>query len=54
MLKMDFLTHEHDIFFHFWYLNVENDTKINQVLYYLIYSSRDPQYYLSKTKKCVG
>ena len=54
LLKNGFLTHEFDIFFHFWYLNVENDTKCNQVVYCFIYSLKDTQYFLSITKKLVG
>ena len=41
-------------FFHFWHLNAENGTKINQVIYCLIYCSINTQYYLSITKEWVG
>ena len=54
LFKMDFLTPEYDIIFRFWYLNVENETKSNQVIYYFIYSSRDIQYCFSITIKWVG
>ena len=46
LFKSRFLTH-------FWYLNVENDTKGNQVIYYFIYYSIVTQYCLSITKKWV-
>ena len=35
-------------FFHFWHLNIENGTKINQVIYCLIYCSIDTQYWLDE------
>ena len=41
---MNFLTHEHDISFHFWYFDVGNDTGSNQVIYYFVNGSIDTQY----------
>ena len=54
LFKMDFLTPEYDIFFRFWYLNVENETKRNQVIYFFIDSSRDIQYCFIITKSGWG